>query len=102
MNGKEYHLPIEDTRMLEDLMQQGEDNEVLWIGKGQRNLYSMLLLKGEFSFGTLDSLSCLNIAALQSGIIRNLTYERDVKKPGQPIYSKDKPPKLNLSPSLYL
>ena len=89
VNGKEYHLPIEDTRMLEDLMQQGEDNEVLWIGKGQRNLYFMLLLKGEFSFGTLDSLSCLNIAALQSGIIRNLTYERDVKKLGQPIYSKD-------------
>ncbi len=55
MDGKEYHLPIEDTRMLEDLMQQGEDNEVLWIGKGQRNLYSMLLLKGEFSFETLDS-----------------------------------------------
>lgn len=26
---------------------------------------------------------------MQSGIIRNLTYERDVKKPGQPIYSKD-------------
>ena len=68
-------------------MQQGEDNEVLWIGKGQRNLYSMLLLKGEFSFGTLDSWSSLDIAALQSGIIRNLTYERDVKKPGQPIYS---------------
>lgn len=89
MNGKEYHLPIEDTKVLEDLMQQGEDNEVLWIGKGQRNLYSMLLLKGEFSFETLDSWSCLNIAALQSGIIRNLTYERDVKKPGQPIYSKD-------------
>ena len=89
VDGKEYHLPIEDTRMLEDLMQQGEDNEVLWIGKGQRNLYSMLLLKGEFSFGTLDSWSGLDIAALQSGIIRNLTYERDVKKPGQPIYSKD-------------
>lgn len=89
VDGKEYHLPIEDTRMLEDLMQQGEDNEVLWIGKGQRNLYSMLLLKGEFSFEALDSWSCLNIAALQSGIIRNLTYERDVKKPGQPIYSKD-------------
>lgn len=89
VDGKEYHLPIEDTRMLEDLMQQGEDNEVLWIGKGQRNLYSMLLLKGEFSFETLDSWSSLNIAALQSGIIRNLTYERDVKKPGQPIYSKD-------------
>lgn len=89
VDGKEYHLPIEDTRMLEDLMQQGEDNEVLWIGKGQRNLYSMLLLKGEFSFETLDSWSSLNIAALQSDIIRNLTYERDVKKPGQPIYSKD-------------
>lgn len=89
VEGKEYHLPIEDTRMLEDLMQQGENNEVLWIGKGQRNLYAMLLLKGEFSFGTLDSWSNLNIAALQSGIIRNLTYERDVKKPGQPIYSKD-------------
>ena len=89
VNGKEYHLPIEDTKVLEDLMQQGEDNEVLWIGKGQRNLYSMLLLKGEFSFETFDSWSCLNIAALQSGIIRNLTYERDVKKPGQPIYSKD-------------
>lgn len=89
VNGKEYHLPIEDTKVLEDLMQQGEDNEVLWIGKGQRNLYSMLLLKGEFSFEALDSWSCLNIAALQSGIIRNLTYERDVKKPGQPIYSKD-------------
>ena len=89
VNGKEYHLPIEDTKVLEDLMQQGEDNEVLWIGKGQCNLYSMLLLKGEFSFGTLDSWSSLDIAALQSGIIRNLTYERDVKKPGQPIYSKD-------------
>lgn len=89
VNGKEYHLPIEDTKVLEDLMQQGEDNEVLWIGKGQSNLYSMLLLKGEFSFGTLDSWSSLDIAALQSGIIRNLTYERDVKKPGQPIYSKD-------------
>lgn len=89
VNGKEYHLPIEDTKVLEDLMQQGEDNEVLWIGKGQCNLYSMLLLKGEFFFGTLDSWSSLDIAALQSGIIRNLTYERDVKKPGQPIYSKD-------------
>lgn len=89
VDGKEYHLPIEDTRMLEDLMQQGEDNEVLWIGKGQRNLYFMLLLKGEFSFGTLNSWRSLNIDALQSGIIRNLTYERDVKKPGQPIYSKD-------------
>ena len=89
VDGKKYHLPIEDTRMLKDLMQQGEDNEVLWIGKGQRNLYFMLLLKGEFSFGTLNSWRSLNIDALQSGIIRNLTYERDVKKPGQPIYSKD-------------
>lgn len=90
VDGKEYHLPIENTEVLEELMQQGEDNEVLWLGKGQRNLYSMSLLKGRFSFGELPSLGRQNIEVSQHQTNSKLKYEKDVKKPGQPIYIKDK------------
>lgn len=90
IDGKEYHLPIENTEVLENLMQQGEGNEVLWIGKGQRNLYAMSLLNGKFSFSELHSMEKQNVVTTQSQIISKLMYERDVKKPGQPIYIKDK------------
>lgn len=89
VDGKDYHLPIENIQLLEDLMQQGENNEVLWIGKGEHDLYFMSLLKGHFSFGNLASLGRQNISAIQGDTIKNLIYERDVKKPGQPVYSKD-------------
>lgn len=89
VNGAEYNLKIEDTKLLQQLMQQGDDNEVMWIGKGMTSLYFMALLYNNFTFGELSSLAKTSIKKLQSDIIRHLHYERDVKKPGQPIYTKD-------------
>lgn len=89
VDGREYHLVIEDTNLLKDLMQQGENDEILWIGKGLKRLHYMSLLRNNFVFGDLQSLGTQNIRLIQENIIKGLTYERDVKKPGQSIYSKD-------------
>lgn len=89
VDGKDYHLAIEDTQLLENLMQQGQDNEVIWIGKGERKLHYMSLLKSKLSFGDLPSLGAQNVQLIQDNIINGLIYEKDVKKPGQPVYSKD-------------
>lgn len=89
INGAEYNLPIEDTKVLEDLMQLRWNDEVLWIGKGTSCLHFMAFLQNHFTFGNLSFLTKVNIAKLQSDTIRFLNYERDVKKPGEPIYTKD-------------
>lgn len=89
VNGTEYNLHIEDTKLLKQLMQQGENNEVMWIGHGTTSLHVMTLLQDKFTFGELNSLAKANIKELQSDIICHLHYERDVKKPGQTIYIKD-------------
>ncbi len=89
VNGAEYSLPIENTSILEDLMQLERDEEVIWIGKGQTSLHFMALMQKHFTFGDLDLLAKANIKQLQSNIISSLHYERDVKKAGEPIYTKD-------------
>ena len=45
INGAEYNLPIEDTKILETLMQLRGNDEVLWIGKGTSCLHFMAFLK---------------------------------------------------------
>ena len=89
INGVEYNLPIEDTKILETLMQLRGNDEVLWIGKGTSCLHFMAFLQNHFAFGNLSLLTKVNIEKLQSNTIRFLNYERDVKKPGEPIYTKD-------------
>ena len=49
----------------------------------------MAFLQNHFAFGNLSLLTKVNIEKLQSNTIRFLNYERDVKKPGEPIYTKD-------------
>lgn len=89
VDGKEYFLPIEDWHFLEIFMQQGENNEVLWIGQGSTGLYGMSLFAKTFSFDNLTSLAKQDVCRIQNDVISGLKYERDVKKPGQPIYTKD-------------
>ena len=89
INGAEYNLLIEDIKILEYLMQLRENDEVLWIGKGAVCLHFMAFLQKQFTFGDLSFLTKVNIAKLQSDTIRFLYYERDVKRPGEPIYTKD-------------
>lgn len=89
INGAKYSLPIEDTEVLKYLMQLDCDDEILWIGKGISSLHFMAFIQNRFSFGDLSLFAKVNITELQSNIIRFLYYERDVKKPGEPIYTKD-------------
>lgn len=89
VDGKDYFLPIEDWHFLEVFMQQGENNEVLWIGQGARGLYGMSLFAKTFSFDNLTSLGRQDVSNIQKDIISGLKYERDVKNPGQPVYIKD-------------
>ena len=89
INGAEYNLPFDDTKELESLMQLRWNDEVLWIGKGTSCLHFMAFLQNHFAFGNLSILAKVNIENLQSNTIRFLNYERDVKKPGEPIYTKD-------------
>ena len=70
-------------------MQLRGNDEVLWIGKGTSCLHFMAFLQNHFAFGNLSLLTKVNIEKLQSNTIRFLNYERDVKKPGEPIYTKD-------------
>lgn len=90
VKGDDYHLSIEDQDSLEMLMQQGEDNEVLWIGKGADCLHSMSLFRHQNTFGELPSLGKQDFAALQKSVISQLIYAPDEQKPGQPYYEKDK------------
>ena len=88
VNGAEYNLHIENTDLLQQLMQQGANNEVMWIGKGKTLLHFMTLFQNQFTFGNLGSLSRVNVDHLQSDLICHLHYEKDVKTPGEPIYVK--------------
>lgn len=88
VNGAEYNLHIENTDLLQQLMQQGMNNEVMWIGKGRTSLHFMTLFQNQFKFGNLESLSRVNVCQLQSDLICHLHYEKDVKPPGEPIYVK--------------
>lgn len=88
VNGAEYNLHIENTNLLQQLMQQGANNEVMWIGKGRTSLLFMTLFQNQFKFGDLESLSRVNVGQLQSDLICHLHYEKDVKTPGEPIYVK--------------
>ena len=88
VNGAEYNLHIENTELLQQLMQQGESDEVMWIGKGKSLLHFMTLFQNQFKFGNLESLSRVNVGQLQSDLICHLHYEKDVKTPGEPIYVK--------------
>lgn len=88
VNGAEYNLPIEDTALLQKLMKQGEENEVIWIGKGIKSLKGMSLLMNNFTFMDLATLSMVDVNKLQSELICHLQYNRDVKIPDEPIYVK--------------
>lgn len=90
VNGAEYNLHIENTELLQQLMQQGESNEVMWIGQGKTSLHFMTLLHNQFTFGELASLSQVDVKKLQSDLICHLQYNKDVQKPGEPIYVKGK------------
>ncbi len=89
VDGDDYQFLLENPITLESFMQQGKEDEVLWLGKGEKLLSYMALLKSNFSFGHLESLGGQNIKEIQDSVIQKLKYEKDVKKPGQPIYSKD-------------
>lgn len=88
VNGAEYNLHIEDTELLQQLMQQGEGNEVIWIGRGMKSLKGMSLLMNQFTFMDLAALSMVDVNKIQSKLICHLRYNKDVKKPGEPIYVK--------------
>ena len=90
VNGAEYNLHIEDTELLQLLMQQGANNEVMWIGKGKSLLHFMTLLNNQFVFGNLDPFSRVDVKKLQSDLICHLQYKKDVKNPGESIYIKGK------------
>ena len=90
VNGAEYNLHIEDTELLQQLMQQGANNEVMWIGKGKSLLHFMTLLNNQFVFGNLDPFSRVDVKKLQSNLICHLQYKKDVKNPGESIYIKGK------------
>lgn len=90
VNGAEYNLHIEDTELLQQLMQQGANNEVMWIGKGKSLLHFMTLLNNQFIFGDLDPFSRIDVKKLQSDLICHLQYKKDVKNPGESIYIKGK------------
>ena len=89
VDGREYYLPIEDLHFLDEVMQHGDRDEVLWVGKGSHGLYGMSLLDKTYTFEKLDSFGNVNIEQLQQELISRLRYERYLKKPGQSIYSKD-------------
>lgn len=90
VNGAEYNLHIENTNLLQQLMQQGVNNEVMWIGKGKSLLHFMTLLNNQFLFGNLDPFSRVDVKKLQSDLICHLQYKKDVKNPGESIYIKGK------------
>lgn len=90
VNGAEYNLLIENTDLLQQLMQQGANNEVMWIGKGKSLLHFMTLLNNQFLFGNLDPFSRVDVKKLQSDLICHLQYKKDVKNPGESIYIKGK------------
>ena len=90
VNGAEYNLHIENTDLLQQLMQQGANNEVMWIGKGKSLLHFMTLLNNQFLFGNLDPFSRVDVKKLQSDLICHLQYKKDVKNPGESIYIKGK------------
>lgn len=88
INGSDYSLPVENTELLEVLMQKEQNDEVIWIGKGIDGLYYMSLLENKFSYGELKYLSQINTSILQQNIIQHLHYAPDIKKPHEPIYIK--------------
>ena len=88
IDGADYSLYYQEIEMLKLLLQADDSDGVMWIGKGNDNLYSMILLRDMYNFETLEGWHEVNITQIQHDVISQLRYEREIYKEGEPTYIK--------------
>jgi len=88
VDGKDYSLYYQEIEILKLLLQADDSDAVIWIGTGNDNLYSMILLRDMYKFEILEGWHEVNIAQIQHDVISQLQYSKETKKDGEPIYIK--------------
>lgn len=88
VNGKDYDLYYLEMEILKLLLHTEDSDAVMWIGKGNDYLYSMILLRDMYNFEILEDWQEVSVAHIQKDIISKQQYTQEIKKKGEPIYFK--------------
>ena len=86
--GEELGCVFDSIEILTELLALEENDAILWIGCGKKDYQLILLINGKYEkLGIVSEVSHQERIVLESKI-KLMKYEKDVKKPGQPIYTK--------------
>lgn len=88
VDGKDYDLYYLEMETLKLLLHTEDSDAVMWIGKGNDSLYSMVLLRDMYNFEFLKDWQNVSVVHIQQDIISKLQYTNEVKKQRESIYIK--------------
>ena len=86
---EECNLPYGEIDSLACLLQTEKSDCVMWIGKGNSNVFRMTLLGGMYKFDELSAISTVDADKLQKGTISKLVFSQTERDRSDTIYTKN-------------
>ena len=86
---EECNLPYGEIDSLAWLLQTEKSDCVMWIGKGNSNVFRMTLLGNMYKFDELSAISAVDADKLQKGTISKLVFSQTERDRSNTIYTKN-------------
>lgn len=86
---EECNLPYGEIDNLALLLQTEKSDCVMWIGKGNSNVFRMTLLKNMYKFDELSAIGGVDVDKLQKETISKLVFSQTGRDRSNTIYTKD-------------
>ena len=86
---EECNLPYGEIDSLAWLLQTEKSDCVMWIGKGNSNVFRMTLLGNMYKFDELSAISTVDADKLQKGTISKLVFSQTERDRSDTIYTKN-------------
>lgn len=86
---EECDLPYGEIDSLAWLLQTEKSDCVMWIGKGNSNVFRMTLLGNMYKFDELSAISTVDADKLQKGTISKLVFSQTERDRSDTIYTKN-------------
>ena len=86
---EDCNLPYGEIDSLAWLLQTEKSDCVMWIGKGNSNVFRMTLLGNMYKFDELSAISTVDADKLQKGTISKLVFSQTERDRSDTIYTKN-------------
>ena len=83
------NLPYGETDRLAYLLQTEKSDCVMWIGKGNCNVFRMTLLGNMYKFDELSAISAIDVDKLQKDTISKLVFSQTGRDRNDTVYTKN-------------